>query len=344
MSLKVFDFFSGCGGTSSGLESVGFDIAMGLDFDKDAVDSFKANFPKAQTVCAPIETLSPDILTSIIGDDRENLLFCGCAPCQPFSKQNRQKSSNDPRKNLLVEFSRFVEYWTPSYILIENVPGIQKLTSKGPFHNFLVLLSKLGYHHDYDVLPASNYGVPQRRERLVLIASNKAPIALPAPSHGPESSTPYSCVEDWIRELPPIAAGETCEKDSQHQAAKLSPKNLERIKATPEGGTRENWPEELKLECHKNYSGHSDVYGRLHWKKLASGLTTRCISLSNGRFGHPSQNRALSIREAANLQTFPPNYRFYGSLSSRARQIGNAVPPLMAQKLGTTIKMHYQNV
>lgn len=262
------------------------------------------------------------------------VFFCGCAPCQPFSKQNRQRAKMDPRKTLLAEFGRFVEHWLPEYVFIENVPGMQKLKgNKGPLPAFKSLLRKLGYYFDVRVLPALWFGVPQTRERLVLLACWGAGISLPEPIHGPDKE-PYATVQDWIGGLAPLVAGQTDSKEPSHRAAALSTLNLARIASTPEGGGRESWPNRLLLDCHKNHVGHTDVYGRLAWNKPAVGLTTRCISYSNGRFGHPDQDRAISVREAACLQTFPKDFVFYGSLNYRAKQIGNAVPPLMARSVG----------
>lgn len=342
--IDVFDFFSGCGGTSCGLQSEGFNIKFALDNDKNAIETFKANFSKAQVMIANIQDIKPELLSDIIGKRKNPLLFCGCAPCQPFSKQNQNKFDNDPRRSLLMEFSRFIDIWRPEYVLVENVPGIQKIDLNGPLNNFLEFLSSINYHYSFDVLPAADFGVPQRRERLVLLASKLGAISLPAATHGPKTDRPYSTVKEWIFDLEQLGAGETSLDDGDHQAAKLSKMNLKRIQNTPEGGGRESWPKELWLDCHKNHKGHTDVYGRLHWNKPASGLTTRCISFSNGRFGHPSQDRAISVREAACLQTFPRTYRFQGNLISKARQIGNAVPPLMAKQLGRHIKNHFSSM
>ena len=341
MTIKVFDFFSGCGGTSCGLAAAGLDITFALDNDPIAIDTFKENFPKAQTLISNIQDVTPDILRNLIGKRKNPILFCGCAPCQPFSKQNNNKSKNDPRRNLLNEFSRFVEYWKPEYILVENVPGMQKFKRSGPFYDFLKTLDSLTYKYSYNVLPASGFGVPQKRERLVLVASILGDINLPELTHGPTKRFPYSTVKDWMAGLSKISAGEICEKDPDHQAAKLSELNIKRIQATPEGGGRDFWPKKLWLDCHLNHKGHTDVYGRLHWDRPASGLTTKCISFSNGRFGHPEQDRAISIREAACLQTFPRSYKFKGNMISKAKQIGNAVPPLMAQKIAESIFNHY---
>jgi DNA (cytosine-5)-methyltransferase 1 len=345
MSIKVFDFFSGCGGTSKGFQQAGLDVRLGIDIDMDAGKTYKLNFPSAGFICDDIRNIQPKQLAEYIGERNEPLLFCGCAPCQPFSKQNRQKSENDPRINLLGEFFKFIDHWLPEYIFIENVPGLQKIkdVASTPLGNFLQKIQALGYHYDLRVFPALWFGVPQTRERLVILASKSAKISLPSPTHG-VGKKPFSTVYDWIGHLSPIEAGQRDSFDKEHVAASLSPINLERIKATTEGGNRQSWPEHLKLECHKNHTGHSDVYGRLSWHKPASAMTTRCISYSNGRFGHPEQNRALSVREAACLQTFPMDYVFYGSLASKSKQIGNAVPPLMAQAVGRQIIEHEATV
>ncbi|SFP86583.1 DNA (cytosine-5)-methyltransferase 1 [Nitrosomonas cryotolerans] len=339
MKVKVFDFFSGCGGTSVGMQEAGFEITFAVDIDKDATDTFKKNFPNTVVVTNDIKKIPESFLKEHIEPKDSITLFCGCAPCQPFSRQNKQKKDDDPRRELLAEFSRFVKFWLPDFVVIENVPGLQKLKNNenGPFANFLQLLDNLGYKYGYSILPAAAYGVPQIRNRLVLIASIKTKVTLPPFTHGKGSDTPYSTVKDWIDNLPPLSAGEVDSHDPDHQSAALSDVNLERIKLTLEGGDRRDWPDHLKLDCHNNYTGHSDVYGRLSWSKHASALTTRCISYSNGRFGHPNQDRAISIREAACLQTFPRDYKFCGTLNSKAKQIGNAVPPLMAQKIAEHI-------
>lgn len=335
MTIQVIDFFSGCGGTSCGFRSAGLEILAGLDIDKDAAATYRLNFPEAAFFEGDVRAMETAILRKVIGKRRAPLLFAGCAPCQPFSRQNKTTDGGDPRRTLLKEFARFVEAWLPEYVFVENVPGLQKVQKKSPLSSFQRVLRKLGYRFECTVVPALWYGVPQTRERLVLVASRVSGVCIPEATHGPgRPAGNYSTVADWIRGLPPLAAGEVDTEDSDHAAALLSDLNLQRIQATPEGGGRESWPDTLWLDCHRAYSGHSDVYGRLAWEKQASGLTTRCISYSNGRFGHPDQDRAISVREAACLQTFPLNYRFHGSLSSKARQIGNAVPPIMAEVFG----------
>ncbi|MET3930725.1 DNA (cytosine-5)-methyltransferase 1 [Lysobacter sp. OAE881] len=342
VTLDVFDFFSGCGGTSCGFALAGMNIKFALDFDHEASSTFAANFPDAVVMTQDIRQLKPQDLSSIVGRRQRPLLFSGCAPCQPFSKQNLSKSSKDSRRSLLGEFGRFVEHWLPEYVFIENVPGLQRIQSKdGPLSAFVRLLRRLGYDVKTDVLPASAYGVPQTRQRLVLLASLVGDIELPARSHG-EKLTPTSTVRHWIEDLAPIEAGQVHPDDPDHHSAVLTDINLKRIRATPEGGGRESWPQDLWLQCHVGHEGHKDVYGRLSWDRPASGLTTRCISYSNGRFGHPEQDRGLSVREAACLQTFPRSFRFHGSLSSKAKQVGNAVPPLMAKAFADQIRRHWQ--
>jgi DNA (cytosine-5)-methyltransferase 1 len=200
-------------------------------------------------------------------------------------------------------------------------------------------LTRAGYDLGDAVLHASVFGVPQRRARYLLIGSRRGRVELPSPTHGP-GLRPYSTVRDWIGGLPPLRAGQSSSKDSSHCASALSPENMKRIQCTPEGGGRESWPKKLLLACHQQTAGHSDVYGRLAFAGLAAALTTRCISYSNGRFGHPRQHRAITPREAGCLQTFPRTHVFVGSITSQAKQIGNAVPPLVAQRLGEAIASH----
>jgi DNA (cytosine-5)-methyltransferase 1 len=303
---------------------------MGIDNDRDAADTYRANFPEAKFLEIDVRQLAASDLKPLLPTGP--LLFAGCAPCQPFSRQNRNKKTTDPRRDLLSEFARILIAIRPEYIIVENVPGLQRVTRSGPLHAFVRRLMRTGYQVSIDVLRALDFGVPQERRRLVVVAALAEEPALPVPTHGP-GLLRTATVRDFVRGLPPLASGETDERDPDHVAMALSEMNLKRIRSTPEGGDRRNWPKKLLLECHSQHKGHTDVYGRMSWDKPASGLTTRCISYSNGRFGHPDQDRAISVREAACLQTFPRSFRFSGSPTSKARQIGNAVPPLMAQRI-----------
>ncbi len=351
MSLSVFDFFSGCGGTSRGFQNAGLIPVFALDHDPDAATTFRKNFPAVFFSQSDITKFDEYLLFQIFNEKKKDAtLFCGCAPCQPFTRQNTKKPATeiDIRRPLLSKFGEIIEKFLPDYVFVENVPGMQSITGHAILINFMNQMKDLGYKTAIDVVESQKYGVPQRRRRLVFLASKKAAIDFPAPTHGPSTGIPFETVRDRISHLPAIEAGEIHGNIPNHRAANLSPLNLQRIKATPPEGSRADWPRELRLACHTktDYTGHTDVYGRMRWDEPASGLTTRCVSLSNGRFGHPEQHRAISVREAAALQTFPDDFIFHGSLNSQARQIGNAVPVLLAEAFGRHIlehmKRHYR--
>lgn len=344
--INVVDFFCGCGGTSAGLRNAGLNVVAGIDLDPDAGSTFQLNFPEAVFLNYDVRDLTAEVLSqSIQIDSSIPLLISACAPCQPFTKQKTTQRKSDSRAFLLDELHRFIERLSPEYILLENVPGLQKIKlGDGPLGKFINFLNSCGYWYDVKILKSHDYGVPQIRHRLVLVASKLGAVSVPLPTHGPGTANEqYENVWSWIGDLPEIAAGEECELVPNHRASNLSPVNLQRISLTPEGGGRLDWPEELTLACHKDHAGHTDVYGRLWKDRPASALSTRCISLSNGRYGHPTQNRALSIREAARLQTFDDDFAFLGSMNSMARQIGNAVPVRLAEVMGTHILQHHSN-
>ena len=325
------------------------EISFALDHDADVRESFQSNFPDAHFEFADIRTVSVDMVRHRIEAERPNpVLFSGCAPCQPFSKQNTKRPNldQDERVPLLAHFARFVEGCRPDLVFVENVPGLQKLDSDSqPFGDFLNRLDTAGYEVDYRPIRLAKYGIPQSRRRLVLVGSLHGAIRVPDETHGPGTlNERYNTVRDWIFHLPAIRAGEEHEGALNHKSANLSERNLERIKATPEGGGQRDWPEYLRLECHRGFTGYTDVYGRMAWDSPASGLTTRCISYSNGRFGHPEQDRAISIREAACLQTFPDDFVLDGSMASMARQIGNAVPVRLAKLIGQQFIEHLKDV
>ena len=328
--IKVFDFFSGCGGTSMGLKQAGMDIVMAIDTDKDALKTFKYNILPEQTINRDIRKIELKEVDNLVSKYKKDnyILFCGCAPCQPFSTQNKKRfESGDDRIDLLSAF-----------ILCENVPGIQKIGENGPLPNFIKTIRKMGYYvPEPKIINAQKYGVPQTRRRLVLIASKIGQITYPAETHG-KNKLPYETVEKAISYLPEIKHGEEHPDKvnyPNHKCAALKEINLKRIQCISEGQGRNDWPEELKLKCHANHKGHTDVYGRLSWKEPSVTLTTKCTNISNGRFGHPKQDRALSIREAACLQTFPKDFVFFGnSLGAMAKQVGNAVPVKLAKIIG----------
>lgn len=341
--IRVVDFFCGCGGTSAGFRSAGMKIAAGIDNDRDAAASFRMNFRTAKVFREDIQLLdAAKVAAKLAAMPGDLSLFSACAPCQPFTKQRADRKPNDSRAPLLREFERFVVSLEPDLVFVENVPGLQSGAGRHkPFRAFVKALRKAQYHVTFDVINCERYGVPQRRRRLVLMASRLGPVGLPPPTHGGDSGVALSGVWEWIGDLPTLAAGASDLAVADHQAMKLSATNLQRIAATPHDGNRLSWPVSLTLDCHKGeHKGHTDVYGRMPKDRPAPALTTRCISLSNGRFGHPVQDRAISAREAACLQTFSRNFRFAGTLTSRARQIGNAVPVLLARQVGDEFGRH----
>ena len=356
-NIVAFDFFCGAGGTSRGFKKAGIDIVFALDTDPDVKRTFTSNFPGTIFSDKSITELKHSDLRPLIDKHKDSYkLFCGCAPCQPFTKQNTDSPKCDPRRNLLTQFGIVIKEHKPDFVFVENVPGLQKVPKdeEGPFPEFKELLDEMEYNVTFGVVAAQDYGAPQFRRRFVLLASKYGDISLPTPTHGKDRDNPYKTVRDAIEGLPPIAAGETCSNYdiSNHRAAELSELNMKRIKASDhDGGGRNNWTRELLPDCYtrtnengKTHSGHTDCYGRLWWDKPATGLTTRCISYSNGRFGHPEQNRALSVREAARLQGFDDDFIFTGSLNSMAKQIGNAVPVDLAFAMGNHFIKHIKAV
>ena len=340
--VVLADFFSGCGGTARGFADAGIEPVLAIDWDADAAETFRQNFPNTTVIGRDIRDLGVEEVGAVLPPPGESVrLFAGCAPCQPFAGHRHKLTALDNRSFLLLEFLRFVKALDPELIFVENVPGMQRLsTTQGPLAEFVEEVSRT-HHVSVDTILSADYGVPQTRRRLVLVASRLGPIELPLPTHGSEAGKPHSTVRDWIGSLSPIEAGQKNSEVSNHRAMELSDLNLERIQATPEGGDRRDWPRHLWPDCHRgDFDGHTDVYGRLSWDRPAPTLTTKCLSYSNGRFGHPSQDRALSAREAARLQTFPDSFQFTGSLTSQGKQIGNAVPVVLAQHFGRHLVNH----
>jgi len=319
-------------------------VIAGIDNDAIALKTFSRNFPDALALEQDISKLAARQLARMLGDVKRPLVFAACAPCQPFSKQNRNKCDSDDRRILLDELHRFVRLFRPDYIVLENVPGLQRV-KEGPFFRFTEFLTKLKYKFDFDIKDAMDYGVPQTRRRLVLLASRHGQISLPPHTHGAAAGLKkYTTVKDAISSFPVLAAGEKCPDVANHEVANISAINIQRLRHTPPGGDRRDWPEHLLLECHKKEVGYTDTYGRLSPDLPAKTLTTKCFSVSNGRFAHPTQNRGLSVREAAALQTFEDSFVFEGTLTQAARQVGNAVPVRFAAALGKAIKNHHSTV
>jgi DNA (cytosine-5)-methyltransferase 1 len=337
--MFAIDFFCGAGGLTRGFLNAGISVVLGIDMDERCRETYEKNNHPARFLAADIRDLKlKDIKRFIPDSSGEGLLLAACAPCQPFTKLKQRKGHGN-QATLLGEFSRFVEGLWPRQVFIENVPGLCKVSGFSTYKRFRQMLADWGYECCEGVLDAKAYGVPQTRRRLALIAIKGIKPTLPPATHG-LNLLPYETVENAISSYPTIKAGKTHPDIPNHQASALSPINLRRIQHTPrDGGDRRDWPRHLKLKCHTNgHSGHTDVYGRMWWKRPAPALTCRCNSLSNGRYGHPAQDRAISLREAASLQSFNDAYIFYGSSKNHlAAQIGNAVPVKLAEAIGKHI-------
>jgi DNA (cytosine-5)-methyltransferase 1 len=341
--IRVADFFCGCGGTSAGLRLAGMEIALGVDFEPRASETFRRNFDEAKFVERDIAEIDPADIAEGLGEDDGPLLISACAPCQPFSSFVGHRPV-DPRRSLLLRLLPFIRALEPSFVFVENVPGLKAARANaGTFARFCKALRDEGYHVASEVVDCRHYGIPQRRRRLVILASRLGPINVPRRTHGRDGEHELSTVWEWIGDLPRIDAGQIHPKVPNHQASAVTEINLRRLRATPPGGGRADWPRDLWLDCHKSHSGHSDVYGRMHADAPAPALTTKCTSISNGRFGHPYQDRPISVREAACLQTFPRDFVFSGSIKSATRQVGNAVPVLLAQRMGEAFVSHYES-
>lgn len=342
-SIEVVDLFCGIGGLSYGMKSRGFKILAGFDLDWTCQYAFEKN-NEAKFNYKDIRQVTKDDIIPLYSNKAIRVL-AGCAPCQPFSSYAFKNKNKDKDKyNLLYEFGRLVKDVHPDIVTMENVPAIASFKLKSVLADFVDSLKNEGYHVKYQVVYCPDYGVPQTRKRLVLLASRFGEIELISPTHTKEN---YVTVQDVIGNLPPIAAGETCPSDPLHRSRGLSPLNMRRMLATPYGGSWKDWPEVLLLDCHKKESGKTfgSVYGRMVWEEPAPTMTTLCTGIGNGRFGHPVQNRAISAREAALFQTFPLTYKFFPnekevSLTKASRYIGNAVPPRLGEIIAESIKQH----
>lgn len=342
--IKVIDLFCGIGGLTHGLIKEGLDVVAGIDNDSSCKFGYEYN-NKAQFIDSDILKVTPDQINKLFGTKKGTIrVLAGCAPCQPFSRLNL-KEVTEKQLEPLGKFAQLIAATQPDIVSMENVSGLADTNKYPVFANFIKTLEDNGYKYKYEVVDVSEFGVPQKRKRLVLLASKLGDIELIKRTHKDKRVT----VRDVIKHLEPIKEGQASKKDPLHRARKLDPINLARIKATPhDGGNSESWSEDLMLECHKKASGktyRSTVYGRMRWDEPAPTMTTQCVGLGNGRFGHPTQNRAISLREAAIFQTFPENYKFVESEESMvvakvAKFIGNAVPVRLGSVIGKSIKQH----
>ena len=369
---EAIDIFSGCGGVSCGLTLAGFKVKAAVEIDQNAVDTYQSYAPlgKVNVLHDDICKLSGKAILKAAGIKVDDIyLFAGCPPCQNFSRQNPKNKNKtiEERKKLLFEFLRVIEEVLPPFVMMENVPGIKTENNKVILDEFLIRLKERYYVVD-DILNAADYGVPQLRKRFVLHAVRKDiheeliesgfNFKLPEPTHGQESKgrlLPWKTVQEAIGDLPAIKAGETFPDDGRihnHKCANLDPKNIKRMQIIRKnGGSRTGLPDDLVLECHKKkdddgkvFSGHKDVYGIMDASKPSPTMTGGCLCYSKGRYGHYEQDRAISIREAARLQTFPDDFIFSDSLTTAALQIGNAVPIDLVKASGAILKQAMKTI
>ncbi|MFA6402502.1 MAG: DNA cytosine methyltransferase [Salinivirgaceae bacterium] len=337
--LKVVDFFCSIGGVSLGFQQAGIEVLGGIDIDESCKETYEKNI-LAKFLKADVSNLNKIEIGKFfkIHRNQRNLIFVGCSTCQYYSNIKTDKTKSSKTRLLLEDFQEFVDYYRPGYVFIENVPGLDK-KSESPLGRFKCFLNDNGYVFDEKVLNAKYFGVPQNRRRYVLIATRiKETIKLPQENRS-NIKTVKQAIGN-IEKFPPVEHGKIDKSQFLHATAKLSPINLKRIKCTPKnGGGRLDWKDKsLQPVCYKNHDGHTDVYGRMYWNKPSPAITTRFVSYSNGRYGHPEQDRAISLREGATLQSFPENFVFHSNNQGTiAKMIGNAVPPLLAKAIGEVI-------
>jgi DNA (cytosine-5)-methyltransferase 1 len=339
---SVVDLFCGAGGLSHGFKGEGFAIEAGIDVDEACRFAFESN-NGAPFIRRDISTLKPSDVERLFTPGRKRVLV-GCAPCQPFSVYNQKNS--DPKWRLVNSFAKLIEAVLPDIVSMENVPRLLQFKGGRTFAGFVRLLEKNGYHVAWGTLYGPDFGLAQNRTRLVLLASRLGEIALPQKSHKGN----YRTVADEIGHLPSIKHGETSISDPLHCASRLSATNELRIRAAKPGGTWRDWDEALVTSCHKEESGrgYAAVYGRMEWKKPSPTITTQFYGFGNGRFGHPQQDRALSLREGALLQSFPQTYEFVPpgervQFKLVGRLIGNAVPVRLARAIAQAVRVHIES-
>ncbi|MEM5582567.1 DNA cytosine methyltransferase [Roseibium sp. AS2] len=336
--IAAVDLFCGVGGLTHGLTRAGIHVRLGVDLDPACRFPMEANNAAKFMEADVAELIPSDILSAFNGS--EVTLLAGCAPCQPFSSYSQSARRDGPHEDweLLSSFLKIVLAVQPNLVTMENVPPLRK---QKIFKDFVAALMDAGYFVDFAVIDGRDIGLPQRRQRLVLVASKLGPITIP------EAAKPTVTVRDAISRLPPIEAGTADPNDPLHASASLSQLNLARIRHSKPGGTWRDWPEDLVAACHTRQTGstYPSVYGRMEWDQSAPTMTTQCYGFGNGRFGHPEQDRAISLREAAMLQSFPKDYAFTPeestiNFNTLGRMIGNAVPVLLGEFIGEVLVDH----
>ena len=356
VSISAVDLFCGIGGMSHGLQQADIKVNAGIDIDKTCKYAYEKN-NRTRFICEDIRSVTNTNLAALYPENDIKLLV-GCAPCQPFSSHTRKNKSriSDEKWGLLAYMTKLIEHVKPEMVAIENVPSIRK---QKVFTDFVTKLKSLEYHIFCDSVSCPDYGIPQTRRRLVLIASIfRKPFLIPKTHQNLQNETlgftglsTYQTVRETIGDLEKITHGQVSKKDPLHRARTLEKVNQERIKQSRPGGTWLDWDPDLRAPCHKKGSGqtYKSVYARMEWDKPAPTITTQFYNFGTGRFGHPEQDRGLSLREGALLQTFPKDYDFINpthpvSFTRLGIHIGNAVPAQLATVIGQSIQKHLENI
>lgn len=338
LAMKAIDFFCGAGGLTRGLLDAGIEVLAGVDNDDRLRLTYESNNKPSQFLEKDIRQIDIVELRERLGiTASDSVLYAACCPCQPFSTLNRRKGDDD-RKALLISFAELVVKAPPEFILVENVPGLNNAYGSDIHQRFIELIGKAGFKPENtyaELLDAQDFGVPQVRRRFILLASRLASIVRPRKS-------PYKPrVKHVLKKYPRITAGARSKKFLNHETRCLMPHHKKIVSAVPKnGGSRQDIADtSILLKCHqRNPKAHKDVFGRMAWDEPAPTLTCRCIEVYCGRFVHPRQNRGISLREAAALQTFSDRYEFFGTFFHIAEQIGNAVPVRFGKHLGKAIQ------
>ena len=338
--IKAIDFFCGAGGLTRGLLDAGIEVLAGVDNDERLQETYTHNNNPSRFINEDIDAIDiHELRKELKIQDEDTTLYAACTPCQPFSTLSRRNWEDDDRKSLLLTFAEIVKGCPPDFILVENVPGLNNGSGKEIYNEFLEILKDCEFSEPVaDLLDAKHFGVPQTRKRFILLASKEGSISLPTPVTDPSQ---FVTVKKCIGEYPEIADGEESEDCLNHKTRELQSHHKRIVEAVPKnGGSRGDITDtSILLKCHQDRpDAHKDVFGRMAWDQPAPTLTSRCSDVYSGRFIHPEQDRGISLREAAALQTFRDDYEFFGtSITGIARQIGNAVPVKLAKHLGESI-------
>ena len=359
-NLTAIDLFCGAGGLSEGFRQAGFHVLAGQDYDEKAGATFAATHPEAKFIGGPIQNVTPEMLLKAAGKKRGEIdVIVGGPPCQGYSVYNHQRGEDDPRAGLFREYLRIVEGIQPRWLVMENVTGITSIAGGNIVREIFDGMESLGYRVEMKVLKAEEYGVPQERRRVFFIATRtNAQILFPEPTHG-EGRLPLVTIWDAISDLPPLENGAKeaptrynskpqnsfqallrgdCTTLNNHSAGRLSAINEQRMRHIPAGGSWRDIPRDLlpagMLKAKR--SDHTKRYGRPRKTDLACTILTKC-DVHWGAYIHPMQDRALTVREAARLQSFPDFFNFHGSRTEQYVQVGNAVPPILGKRVAEAL-------